>query len=315
MVRHTFTVLFVLILAAGFLPSCEEPLIFEEPLPLSSKLVVVSNFTEGRAILVKVSKSRLIGDTMPEEYLTNAEVDLYWNDVFLERLSLVIPKNPDQPPYYRTFDNIPVAGQEYTLKVAADGYQTVMAKSLVPPSVKITRFELARDIIETVPETSTERLHFTATVDFDDPIASVNYYHLNISQQINNFLLDGRDTVVTKSFLKQVVFNPLNNRVDISANSGELGGGLLFADKPDNKALGISFSVELNPASQLLGKTYVELRTLSKDYYLFYTSVNKSEGGNQNPLVDPVIVYENVVNGHGIFAGYSNSTDSIQVAQ
>ncbi|WP_222845722.1 DUF4249 domain-containing protein [Flavilitoribacter nigricans] len=284
-----------------------------EELPqLEPKLVVISNFAEGRAIIVTVAKSRLIGNVDPEEYLTNAEVDLYWNNTFLERLEVVIPKDPNYPPYYKSWENKPVAGLEYTIKVSVDGFKPVMAKSSVPPSVKITDFDLANVVTEPVQGGAYNRKHFSAIVDFDDPSTTKNYYHLNITQQINNYVLEGRDTLITKSMLQPVLFDPLDNENGISAH---LNGGLLFEDKPGKQALGISFSVDIDPRSQLLGKTYVELRTLSREYYLYYTSLSRSEGSNPNPLNDPVIVFENIENGYGIFAGYSNSLDSVQFVQ
>lgn len=311
MVRHIFTILSGLLLL-GLLHSCEEPLDLEDLPQFEPKLVVISNFAEGQAVIVSVAKSQLIGNVDPEEYIVNAEVDLYWEDTFLERLQLVIPKDPNYPPYYKSWENKPIAGVEYTIRVFVDGFRPVMAKSSVPPSVKITAFNLAHVVAEPVHGGVYRRNHFSAIVDFDDPSTSKNYYHLNITQQINNFVVEGEDTLVTKSILQAVAFDPLDNQNGISAH---LNGGLLFEDKPGKKALGISFAVDIDPRSQLLGKTYLELRTLSKEYYLYYTSLSRSEGSNPNPLNDPVIVYENIENGYGIFAGYSNSLDSLQFIQ
>lgn len=308
MYRRFITILSSLLLI-GIIHSCEEPLDLEALPELESKLVVISNFSEGRAIIVSVAKSRIIGSVAPEEYITNAEVDLYWENNFLERLKLVIPKNSNYPPYYQSWKTQPVADLEYTIKVSADGFKPVMARSSVPPSVKITSFHLDKVVSEPIPGSPYRRNHFSAIVDFDDPLTSRNYYHLNITQQINNFILEGIDTVITKSILQLAAFNSIDNQNGISAH---LNGGLLFEDKPGERALGISFSVDIDPRSQILGKTYVELRTLSKEYYLYYTSLSRSRDSNTNPLNDPVIVYENIENGYGIFAGYSNSLDSLQ---
>lgn len=311
MVRHIFT-LFIGLLILGMLYSCEEPLDLEDLPNLEPKLVVISNFAEGQSIIVTVGKSRLIGEYGTDEYLTNAEVDLFWNNNFLERLKLVVPNDPNYPPYYKSWENSPVAGVEYTIKVSVEGFRPVMAKSSAPPSVKITDFGLKDVVSEPIQGGVYNRKHFSAIVDFDDPTTTKNYYHLNIIQQINNFILEGRDTLITKSLLQPVLFNPLNNQNGISAN---VNGGLLFEDKPGKAALGIGFSVDLDPRNQLLGKTYVELRTLSREYYLYYTSLSRSDGTDPNPFDDPVIVYENIENGHGIFAGYSNSLDSVQYVQ
>lgn len=311
MVRHIFTILSGIIVL-GILHSCEEPLDLDDLPQLEPKLVVISNFSEGQTIIVSVAKSQVIGEVEPDEYLTNAEVDLFWGNTFLERLKLVVPKDPTYLPYYKTWEHRPIAGVEYTIKVSVDGFQPVMAKSSVPPSVRITEFNLKNLVTEPVQDGNLNRNHFSAIVDFDDPSTSKNYYHLRISQQINNYTVEGEDTLITKSTLQPVQFNPLGNQNEIVAH---FNGGLLFEDKPGKQALGISFSVDIAPGSQLLGKTYVELRTLSKEYYLYYTSLSRSEGSDPNPLNDPVIVYENIENGYGIFAGYSNSLDSVQYSQ
>lgn len=311
MIRHIFTILSGLLILA-ILPSCEEPLELDDLPQLEPKLVVISNFSEGQAIIVSVAKSQLIGEVDPEEYLTNAEVDLFWDNTHLERLRLVIPKDDKYPPYYKSWDNKPIAGVEYTIKVSVDGFQPVMARSSVPPSVKITNFDLENLVTETLLDGIYSRNHFSASVDFDDPSTAKNYYHLNIRQQINNFVLEGNDTMITKSTLQSVRFDPISNQNGISAH---LNGGLLFEDKPGKEPLDISFAVDIDTRSQMLGKTYVELRTLSKEYYLYYTSLSRSEGSNPNPINDPVIVYENIENGYGIFAGYSNSLDSVQYAR
>lgn len=309
MIRQLFISLLGFLLL-GIFSSCEEPLEIEElPITTKPKLVVISNFAEGQSIIVTVAKSRLIGDPEPEEYLVSADVRLFWNDTFLERLRPVIPKDPDVPPYYKTWDSRPMAGAEYTIKVSAEGYKAATARSSIPPSVKITNFDLSQVRTEVLSGGIRSRNHFSAIVDFDDPAAAKNYYHLNISQQVNTFRFDGKDTVITESFLYPTVFNAFKNENSISAH---LKGGLLFEDKPGMKAMGISFSVDIDPRVQELGKTYVELRTLSREYYLYHTSLSRSETANPNPLTDPVIVYENIENGYGIFAGYSNSLDSLQ---
>ena len=313
MLRH-LSILFTIFSCSALLFSCEEPLQEELVPDIPSKLVVESNFSEGRPIVVTVSKSGSVRDTSGYYgFLTNAEVDLYWKDEFLERLSLVLPKKDEGPPYYRSWNYTPVANVEYSIRVSADGYETVMAKSMVPSSVKITYFDLDKLWIEPPSTIEVVRHRFGATVDFDDPVSSRNFYHLNVRQQINNFVVEGKDTLITKTLLKSVSFDPSQNQNDISAH---LGGGLLFEDKPGDKPLSFSFVIELDSTYQLFGKTYLELRTLSSDYYFHYTTLSRhAQGGNQNPLFEPVTVYENIENGHGIFAGYSNTLDSIQLIQ
>lgn len=309
MARHFAPILLFACSLLSFF-ACEEPLEVD-PSVSDARLVVISNFAEGKAIEVTVSRSRQIGNTGPDQYITDAEVDLYWENNFLERLRLVVPKDPEQPPFYRSWELRPVAGVEYRIRVVAPGYQPVMATSRVPNSVKISSFvvhDLQREI---VAGGSINRYTLHTGVDFDDPAGEVNYYHLGLFQQINTYQLEGQDTMLTGSYLRPVTFSPLNDENGFGAH---FNYGLLFEDKPFQDGIQMTFSIDLDPSQQLLGKLYAELRTLSEEYYLYYTSLSRSENTAPNPL-NPIIIYDNIENGDGIFAAYSHSVDSIQVAR
>jgi hypothetical protein len=58
---------------------------------------------------------------------------------------------------------------------------------------------------------------------------------------------------------------------------------------------------------------FAELRTVSEEYYLYYNSLSRQRTGNNGPFADPVMIYGNVENGQGIFAGYNASVDSVAI--
>ncbi len=89
-----------------------------------------------------------------------------------------------------------------------------------------------------------------------------------------------------------------------------IGGGLLLEDNPFMDGLTFRVSIEVSPEFQLIGKVFAELRTVSEEYYLFHTSVTRSQGQEDGPFTEPVTIFNNVTNGHGIFAGYNASRDS-----
>ena len=88
---------------------CEQPPSFglETPRP---KLVVESNFTLDKAIQVYVSRSQFIleEEEEKEEYVLNATVEIYEDDVYLETLEFVEPKSGlNEVPYYTTRNLVP----------------------------------------------------------------------------------------------------------------------------------------------------------------------------------------------------------------
>jgi len=84
-------------------------------------------------------------------------------------------------------------------------------------------------------------------------------------------------------------------------------GGVLFTDEDfDGQKATLTFYSLLsfnNAAHQ--GKVVGELRTVSKDYYLYHTSLSRQIANKDRPFVEPISVYSNIENGLGIFSGYT----------
>lgn len=57
----------------------------------------------------------------------------------------------------------------------------------------------------------------------------------------------------------------------------------------------------------------IELKHVSKDFYLFHVSSRLQQNTGDNPFGEPVVVYSNIENGFGIFAGFSKSKAIIEL--
>ncbi len=289
--------------------TCERPveLPFDIPDP---RLVVVCNFTGDSFFLVQVSKSRSALDQSPEEYIANAKVDIYQGDTFIETLELVPRGGGIRTPYYITRELIPKQGVIYTIRVEAPGFETVMAQSSMPEATEIISFNLS-DIVSGPTENGDLRYDYNAVISFADLPEEVNYYHLNLYQQLLAFELVEGDTNLIDSTIQAVVFsNSINNNFLLAY----FKGGILFEDKAfQSNRIVIPVAVQINPESQLIGKVYAELRTVSDEYYKFHQTLNQQQNNPGGTFTEPVIVFNNIENGHGIFAGYNASTDSVAV--
>lgn len=289
--------------------TCERPveLPFEIPDP---RLVVVCNFTGGAFFIVQVSKSRSALDQSPEEYIADAKVDIYQGDTFIETLELVPRGSEIRTPYYITRELKPKQGVIYTIKVEAAGFETVMAQSSVPEATEITGFNLSNITVEPV-ENGDLRYDYIVDLSFADLPNEVNYYHLNLYQQFLAFELVEGDTTLVDSTVQAVVFsNAINNNFVLAY----FKGGILFEDRAfQSNRISIPVAVQISPQSQLIGKVYAELRTVSEEYYKFHQTLNQQQTTTGGVFTEPVIVYNNIENGHGIFAGYNAATDSVFV--
>ncbi|MFM9948456.1 MAG: DUF4249 domain-containing protein [Saprospiraceae bacterium] len=289
--------------------TCERPveLPFDFPDP---RLVVVCNFTGDAFFIVQVSKSRSALDQSPEEYIANAKVDIYQGGTFIETLELVPRGGGIRAPYYITRELKPKQGVIYTIRVEAPGFETVMAQSSIPEATEIISFNLS-DVMVRQTDNGDLRYDYNAEISFADLPEEVNYYHLNLYQQFIGYELVEGDTNLVDSSIQVVVFsNSINNNFVLAY----FEGGILFEDKAFlSNRITIPVAVQIDPASFLIGKVYAELRTVSEEYYKFHQTLNQQQSNPGGAFTEPVIVYNNIENGHGIFAGYNASTDSVFV--
>ncbi len=304
--------LFTLGLMIVGLASCEQPvsLDIDEPDP---QLVVISNFTDSKEMQVRVSKTRSVLDSGAPVYLTEADVRLYEEETFIQRLQLVNGKG-ETPPYYTTVDFEADFDVTYTIKVAANGFEPIEAISRVPSKIDIQSLKVSNYLIEKDPE-GEANYRFAVTIGFTDPPLVNNYYHLNLHQQIYHFTLEERDTLFGNSEFFPIQFNQI---IDDNFVLAYFDGGVLFEDTPFNGNI-VSYTFPISftlPADEKVpGKLLVELRSVSEEYYRYQRSLSQQQANPGAPFAEPVGLYNNIINGQGIFAGYSASMDSIRVGR
>lgn len=288
--------------------TCERPVELDLDLP-DPRLVIVSNFTLGEKVKVRVSTSQNILDESPAEYLADATVGLYQDGKLIEELVLVIEPAERIPPYYITPTFEPEPAITYTIKVEAEGFEPVVAHSFIPAPVTISDFSISEVVVGPGHTNFSKSYSYEVFLSFEDPGDEVNYYHLNFYQEVITYEnTEAGDTVFLSKQLEPVDFENINGSDFVES---VFGGGILLEDNPFSDGLSFSFSITINPEFQLLGKVFAELRTVSKEYYFFHRSISESQSQADGPFTSPVVIFNNVENGHGVFAGYNTSQDSI----
>lgn len=304
------TTKYLLLALLGLGATCERPVDLPFDLP-DSKLVIVSNFTLLRQLEVRVSRSQSILDEGLGEYLSDAKVELYAGGQLLEQLKLVIPPGSGRlPPYYTTHQLSLQEGVEYLIRVEAEGFEPVSAVSTIPPPVPISSFNVFNGSVSQGNLPTELRYDYSVSFNFVDPPDEKNYYHLNFYQQVKEYINIEGDTTILRELLHPIFFS---NSTDNNMINAYFSGGVLLEDNPFRTGLSFNAFIELEPDFELLGKVFVELRTVTEEYYLFHASLSKQQNQSEGPFNEPVIVYNNIDNGQGIFAGYNISTDSMSV--
>jgi hypothetical protein len=201
-------------------------------------------------------------------------------------------------------------GLTYDISVSHPNHKTATATAGIPDGVQITSLDT-----QTVLEFGYPALRINMI--FQDPVVT-NYYELKLFAYAPEIVYDKQtweaiDTIM--SFQEMYYSFPSDGLLDNGGNS-------IFSDELFNgKEYTLSFNTDKSYIDYLLeGKEAFpeaeifllpELRSISKEYYDYQTSMVKYWNADGNPFAQPVQVYTNIENGFGIFAGFGKSNDTI----
>ena len=309
-------VLLLLTFGVFFATSCEEPvdldIAIQEP-----QIVVTSNFAPGEPFKVTVTKSRNVLASEADEYVNNAVVRIFSSQgKELDKL----PLNNFHTPFYESKRLTPESGKAYRLQIDIPEKPAIIAEDIVPLPVALTAIEM--DTIEIFGEAIEQIYKVAIDVHFTDPIGAQDYYHLSLFNHIEDsedstVPMDGYTGSSTGQGAKELM--PLMPLESDKNNPSVIfhfeDGGVLFTDEDfDGQKTMLTFYSLLSFDNEAhLGTVVGELRTVSKDYYLYHTSLSRQIANKDRPFVEPISVYSNIENGLGIFSGYALYRDSVSI--
>lgn len=281
--------LFYLIAPTLLFASCERELQYTFNMDYTNKLVVNALMSDMETISVSVSGSVPFSSVGIPPMIENANVYIFIDGVKQPKLN------------YNNFENVytssikPMAGRTYRILAEAPGYASVEATAIMPSGGTFLPSVFKDSVF--VDSSGFPLGRITASI-MDDP-ATENYYRVKLFYYESTFgefaelPIDSED--------------PLVNQFASSQN-----GGVVFSDATFNgKRRDIYFKTPFgygkgSPKFMLL------LENLSKDYYLYVTSLNNYQNSGSGIFSEPVFVYTNVKDGLGIFAGYNQVKDTLR---
>ncbi|MEM1121593.1 MAG: DUF4249 domain-containing protein [Bacteroidota bacterium] len=305
-------IIFLLTFGVLLATSCEEPVDLDFAVQ-ESQIVVNSHFVEGEPFRVTLTKSKNILTTEPEEFVNNAIVKIFDpQGTALEELRLVHFRTP----YYESRSLQPTSGKTYRLEVTVPDYPQIIAEDIVPLPVALQSIEM--DTLEILGAAEDKLYKVAINVHFDDPIGAQDYYHLSLYNDLSvvdngSMFSEGPDdNRKNLTPLMPLESDPTNPTVTFHYEDG----GVLFTDEAfDGQDASLKFYslLSLNNADHQ-GKIVGELRTVSRAYYLYQTSLARQIANKDRPFVEPTRVYSNIENGLGIFSGYAQYRDSVAIS-
>lgn len=291
-------------LLLGFVfTACET--VVDIDVPIEERILVVNALnTPDSTWRVRVSLSRHILDDVPFKVPDQATVSII--DARSGELVEQLTKSPEE--WFYEGNTKPVAGMEYSLRVMTSKYGIAESTSVLPLPVSITGIEV--DSIPRQPVGGGGPISWDATfpvkIHFDDPAGVANYYMVSASAR--SYYLQGPSPqqldTVWYDYPVFVNANDPSLQADYNFN-----GPIYFNDRlfdGDARVITVGLQAQsfyYNQAAQVK----IIFSSMSESYYKYATTTNLQHATSGDPFAQPVLVFNNIQNGLGIFGGYSQS--------
>lgn len=223
--------------------------------------------------------------------VNDAVVVVYQDNISVDTLRLRMrdPHFSTNLPNYYSASEKPVNSRPYEIRAIARKYGTVSATSAIPDSTTI------HDVTGQIHAQSGEA---TITLTFKDRENEHNYYFAGIKEKYAYYNHVSKDTIKGEAFVTVSTNDP--------AFQPNHGGdrGILFGDGLfDGKEISLTLTLHYFYPKQ--GEEIkICLRTISADLYNYLVSSDLQTQTKDDPFAQPALVFSNINNGAGIFAGY-----------
>ncbi len=273
--------------------------------------VVNSIFQTDSVISLDIRKTQTILENKPTE-ITDAVVTLFEDGQVREVLEF-------QGDLF-TSNTIAKVNVEYAIEIEIPGFETVTAKEKLVDFPKV----FSSSYSDSVYIGDEGDLFSQATIEIENT-ADNDYFELNMFLRI----LDAEQSEHEEDFFNRSIgsilyFDPILNDIVIQ-NEGLLSyvpSILVFSDElmPEGKyTLRVNYRpfnsniYSDNPDADIV--LVMKLRKVSKNYYEYKKTlirhIETQFGDIWDGVGEPVPLFTNIENGYGIFAGYSEVTDTI----
>ncbi len=276
-----------------------------------SQLVVISHINPDTTFSVFISATNPSTNPINPLVVTNASVLIFEEEVLLDSLFFSSESN-----FYKSVRGKPKAGKSYTIDVGIGNNpnRTIGVSRIPEPNPVLSAW------ISNVEKRSVDNIgreiEYTFTLEILlNNSAGVNpFTHLEFFRNIVLLDIQGNDTSLVDIGQPQQL-NILNTPNALPYLIHFDYGVLISGKNNTSPELKYTFQVQtrLDSRTEALPQIFLNARSISEDYYLYHTTLTRQIRDQDTLFNNPVIVYDNIDNGIGIFAGYSNAVDTIVI--
>ena len=267
------------------------------------KLTIISHLSSGTSgweeprVYVFVSQSP--SDSSSFEIPENVEVEVTELESDLSISLKQVTESGE--PYFGFPKSFLKEGFSYTISAYAPGFESVRAITQIPTPSTISNLSISGITIE--PSTKNEFKDIVRySLSFDiNHTGSNQYYHLVFYNQYAGLparYLVNPELTDDQPYLAHYDFGILIDRADLVP-----GEPLHFNF--------VDWVLENNE----LRRVFVELRSITKEYYKYHSTLARQLIVRQDPFAEPVTIYNNIEGGYGNFSGFSPDVSSSYLPQ
>jgi len=236
-----------------------------------------------------------VSDFSQKKYITDAEVKLYEDGVFVENLVLesdsYIKNGQKYTVYqYSTKETKAQIGKIYKIDIENPANKKVSASTIIPNMVALIS-------VDTI---------FNYTVNDEENSMFVE----GRLDENNNVVLNSQ--IYSWSYDQDTIFSYFDEDIENLFYSPSPNSFLIFTDK---KIEGQTHEIELSrsytngsyygPQKDEFSQYIIELHSITKEGYTYLRTIDLQKQSSSDQ--EPVLSYTNIENGIGIFTGYSAS--------
>lgn len=223
---------------------------------------------------------------------TGSVVDLYReNDLYID------------PQAY------PVAGESYTLIITAPGYKSVEARTSIPELVELESQKVINLRLEE-SEVTAEKMNVLYDLRLYFKPHNHQYFHFSFIQttRINEGTIDSPRITEIAYYI-----NPQFPDADGYYQHHETGVLIDALKTHASDSISFSFVDYTLGAIEELGILYVEVRTVTPEYYHYFTSLARQLISREDPFAEPIPVFNNIKNGLGNLSGFNRHFYDVEI--
>lgn len=286
--------------------SCETVVDIDLP-DNSDKIVVNAVINPDSLILVEVvSTISAVSTNYEYNPIDNATVQIYRDNELIE----ILPHR--KVGFYESASHKAVPGATYRIEVESPGYQGVSAV-MTMPNILNSGLTVQLDTTNQISnfEAGGEK-RYDLEIEFNDPPGE-NYYQL-IPLVTEQYEYYNSETDEIETFTQISQYGGFWNTDDpLIEEDQDYDNSFVFKDVSfEGKTKKMVLKGGLYNANNVYSITLV-MRNISKSFYDYQRSKSLQFWNDGDPFAEPVPVFNNIENGYGIFAGYTEERIEIKV--